>query len=140
MIEKKHYEKDKGFIALTSVSFLSAFFIILLIGVFFSVTEGIERALDKEMSMKALSYSNSCAETALNELTKDANYGGDETITFEENEICEIKEIENFGLNGRVIKSEGIVFDKTKRIQIEVDVEEWPDLKIVNWREVDDFY
>ena len=136
--KKQRNETQEGFIALISVSIISAFFIILFIGIFFSATEGMERALDREKSVKALSFSNSCAEIALNELRKDSSYATG-TVEIIQDETCEIKDVESYGLYGKVIKTEAEVFGQTKRIQIEVDIENHPSLEIINWREVSDF-
>jgi hypothetical protein len=128
-------KKEEGFIALTSVSLLSGFFIILFMGMFFSATEGVERVLDREKSVKALSLANSCAEIALNELWKDVNYIGGEMKAIS-GDLCEIKDVQYFGIYGVAIKTEAGVDGQYKKIQVEIDTENWPLLEIIDWREV----
>ena len=127
-----------GFVALTSVSFLSAFFILLFVGMFISATERMERNIDKENSIKALSLTTSCAEIALKELTEDSEYEGGEMKSIDGN-LCEIKDIEMYGTHGKVVKTEAEISGQTKRLQIEADAEEWPHLRIIAWRQVSDF-
>ncbi len=129
---------EDGFIALTSVSLLSAFFILLFVGMFFSATESVERILDKERSVKALSLANSCAEIALNELWKNDEYGGGEMKSIH-GEVCEIKDMEYFGIHGKVVKTEAEIDGQYKKIQIEINAENWPALDIIAWREVSEF-
>lgn len=129
---------QKGFIALTSVSLLGAFFILLFVGMFFSSTEALDRTLNKEMAIKSLSLANSCAEIALNEIRKDPDYFGGEVKTIGEDN-CEIKNIESFGLYGRAIKTEAQALNQHKKIQIEIDVEQWSIIEVIAWREVSEF-
>ena len=77
----KKYIKNKnndqwGFMALTSVAVMGAFFIIIFIGMFFSSTEELDREVDRENSLQALYLSDSCVKIGLNELKKDLDYFG----------------------------------------------------------------
>jgi hypothetical protein len=137
-MENKKQKKEQGFIALTSVSLLSIFFVILFVGMFFSATEAVERVLDRERSVKALSLANGCAEIALNELWKNSDYSGGQVKAIE-GDVCEIKSMEYFGIHGKAIKTEAEVSGQYKKIQIEVDVESWPLLNIIAWREISEF-
>jgi hypothetical protein len=135
----KQDTKENGFMALTAVLFFSAFFVVLLVGMFFSSAESAERTLDRERSLVALSLANSCAEIAINALWKDAEYPGDVTLSIDEEKSCEIYQIEKYGRDGRVVKAKADVGGQHKNIQIEIDIESWPELRIVDWREVADF-
>lgn len=130
-------KKESGFIALTSITIMSAFFIILFVGMFFSATEEMERTDDREDSLKALGAANSCAELALHKLKEDAAYNGNESYTIEDYQ-CSILDLDAEGYM-RVIKAEGEASGKKKRMQVEVDLEFHPELEIMDWREVSNF-
>jgi hypothetical protein len=130
-------KEDDGFVALTSVIIINAFIVILFVGMFFSATEQIERADDREFSTRALGLANSCAEVALNELKNDLAYTGDETVTVGAYS-CDILELDSTDM-AKVIKTVGIVNGYTKRVQIEVDTFAHPYLEIIDWRVVSTF-
>ncbi len=129
--------KDTGFVALTSVIIINAFIVILFIGMFFSATEQMERADDREFSTRALGLANSCAEVALNELKNDLAYNGGETVTVGAYS-CDILELYSTDM-AKVIKTTGEVNGYKKRVQIEVDVFAYPYLEIIDWRIVSEF-
>ncbi len=131
-------KKNKGFIALTSVSLMSAFFVILFIGIFFASTEGVERSLDREKGLEALSLANTCAELALNKIKDNLYYGGDEAFSVR-GSICYVEAVDIYGTHGRLIKARAEVDGNVKKIQVEVDASRWAALDIVAWREVSEF-
>ncbi len=130
--------RKNGFIALTSVSLMSAFFIVLFVGIFFASTEGVERSLNREKGIQALSLANSCAEIALHKIKKNLYYTGDEAFSIRGN-VCYVEEIETYGTHGRAIRTRAEVGGKVKKIQVEVDTSRWAALDIVSWREVAEF-
>jgi hypothetical protein len=135
--QMSNVKSQDGFIALTSVIIISAFFSILFIGMFFSATEQIERADDREFSVRALGLANSCAEQALNNLKNDLSYEGDETVTVGAY-TCDILALDSTDMT-KVIKTTGAVHGYTKRVQIEVDLIAHPYLEIIDWRIVSEF-
>lgn len=128
---------NNGFIAITAIILLSAFFIVLFVGMFFSAAEEMERTVDKEKIMIALSLANSCAEEALNRLKNDINYDGEESINIGKYQ-CDILELESTEYM-KTIKTEGEADGYLKRIQIEVSIQNYPELEIIDWQEVSDF-
>ncbi|MEA2092694.1 MAG: hypothetical protein U9P61_01855 [Patescibacteria group bacterium] len=131
------HREDDGFVALTSVIIINAFIVVLFIGMFFSATEQIERADDREFSTRALGLANSCAEVALNELKNDLAYTGNEIVTVGAYS-CNILELDGTDM-AKVIKTTGAVNGYTKRVQIEVDTFAHPYLEIIDWRVVSEF-
>lgn len=136
-MNNKKRKKEDGFIALTSITIMSAFFIVLFAGMFFSAAEEMERTDDKEDAIIARGLANSCVEAGLNALKKDAGYEGNDTIPVGDRE-CEILEVDSEGYR-RIIKAKGEAEEKTKRMQVEVEVEYHPEFEILDWREVSDF-
>ncbi len=133
---KKGKEKQKkGFIALTSVTILSAVFIIIFVGMFFVSTEQILRGLNEEEGIRALSLTGSCAELSLKRLQSDIDYEGDETEEFSDG-TCEIKEIQSHGEYQKIIYTKGNTDRQghVKRTEILLDVENHPQLEIESWR------
>ena len=130
-------KSQNGFIALTSVIIVSAFVVVLFIGMFFSSTEQIERVDDREFSTRALGLANSCAEEALNKLKNDLGYNGNEVINVG-TYTCDIMEFDSTDMT-KVIKTKGEVNGYVKRVQIEVSVLDHPYLDIIDWRIVSDF-
>lgn len=128
------YKNNSGFIALTSVIFISAFFVIIFAGMFFSAVSQIERADNREFASRALSLANSCAEESLNKLKNSLGYEGDDTITVG-SETCEVLEMDITD-TARVIKSKGEVGGHIKRVQVDVDVHNHPYIEIMDWRTV----
>ncbi len=135
----KKTSRENGFIALISVSFFSMFFVLLFLGMFFSSTEATRRSLDRERAAKGLSLTNSCAEIAMNNISKDVEYPGEDIVFFDDGSFCEIKRVEYYGKEGRVVKTQAEVESQYKKIQIELSIDEWPSLRIVSWREVSEF-
>lgn len=137
MFIKNQKINEDGFIALTSVIIISAFIIILFIGMFFSAVEQIERVDSREFSLLALGLANSCAEEALNKLKNDLDYYVGESVTIGDYS-CDILELDRTDTT-RVIKARASVNGYTKRVQIEVNIYEYPLLEIMDWRMVSDF-
>ena len=129
-------KNEKGFMALVSVTLITASFIILFLGMFFYATEESARTLDRERSMIAYSLANSCAEIGLQELKDDFYYIG-ETVTID-GEECTVS-VENYGFYGKTLTAEGSVFDHERKIQVAVNTENWPTMEIVDWQDVSEF-
>ncbi len=132
--------KDEGgFIALTSVIIINAFFVVIFIGMFFSAAEQIERADSREFSTMALSLANSCAEEALYKIKNDIDYSGNEPINIGTEEDCQIMSVDQTD-TVRIVKALGEESNGyTKRIQVEVNINNHPYLEIMDWRAVSDF-
>lgn len=133
----KFIKNKEGFIALTSVLIISAFFILLFSGMFFSASEQMERVDNREKAVKASMLANGCAEEALNSLRENIDYLGGETKTIG-SYSCDILSLDRTETM-RVIKAQATVGNFTKKIQVEADVQYHPDLKILDWREVTEF-
>lgn len=116
---------------------MGAIFAIVFIGIFFIAIEEIQRSDDRESSLVVLSLANSCAEEALNKTKRDINYGGDEEILINENS-CTILPIDSFE-NITIVKAKGERSGYVKRIQIDINTSNHPELEIINWREVANF-
>lgn len=131
-------QKNKGFVALTSVLLLSAFFVIMFIAMSFFATEILSRGTAEEINVKVLARSNSCAQVALNELKKNDNYSvTDQTIDVN-GKTCTIESVStDTGSNITTIKTSADFDGHVKKTTVEVDVENWRDLTIISWRETD---
>jgi len=134
---KEHNRFEKGFIALTSVLILSGFLIILFMGMFFSATEELEKVTNESEAIKALSLANSCVEVALNELKNNSGYNGGENIQVDENN-CEIKPVEDEG-DVKILRGEGEINERIKRIEVVTDISNHPEIKIIDWKEISEF-
>ena len=128
---------ERGFIALTSVLVLSGVFIVLFMGMFFSATEEMEKVTNESEAIKALSLANSCIEVGLNELKNNSNYTGGENVQVDEND-CEIKPVEDEE-DVKILKGEGEINERIKRIEVVVDISNHPEIKIIDWKEVSSF-
>ncbi len=133
----QHKKTSSGFIALTSVSIMGAFFIIIFMGMFFSSTEEMDMVDGREGSARALALANSCVEEGLNNLRKVSGYSGNQTIDVGEHQ-CHILKVEGTE-SMRVIKAIGEDRGYTKKIQVEVGMWSHPALAILDWREVSHF-
>lgn len=122
--------------ALGFVVLITASFIIIFGGMFFYATEESMRMTDRERSMKAHSFANSCAEVALQELKEDLYYKG-ESVDIGDEEC--IASVEDYGFYGKTIMAEGFYFDHTRKIRVDVDTRDWPRLEVVDWQDVGSF-
>ncbi len=130
-------KKDKGFIALTSVTIMSGFFVLLFAGMFFVAVEEMERVDSREGSVKALSLANSCAEHALEKLRQHVAYNGNESKDIGD-DTCQILAVDGTE-QMRIIKTVGETGGHTKKIQVEIGAWNHPLLVVLDWREVSDF-
>ncbi len=132
---ERHQKKSSsgGFVAITSVTILSAFFIIIFVTAFFLTSEEVDRGIDNQNMLSALSISSGCMELVLEKLRDDVDYSGNETesILFNSGK-CDILEVEING-NNRTIKTKGTASSHIKHTEVVVSVENWPELVIISW-------
>ncbi len=149
-----------GYIALFSTIVLVALFLLLFTGIFLIAVGGMDRISDKESDIRASSLASICIEEGLNMIRKDPEspledfacikdteeegYGEEDTITCEEGGVvenkdafCEIKNVQHVG-GDMIFISEGVYFDYSTAIEIEVIIKESEGertLKIHRWDE-----
>ncbi len=131
------FHNQNGFIALTSIIIMSAFFVVMFTGMFISAASRIERIDEKEFAVKALGLANSCVEVALDNLKNNYEYEGDESMSIGGGS-CEILEFDST-YSVRVVKAEGSFRGHVKRMQVEVNIYDHPYLEIMDWRVVSSF-
>ena len=126
-----------GYIALVTVIIITAVTLMVAISVNLESMGETKISLAKNQSSKAYYLSTACAEDALMKLKDKLNYGGDETLFFD-NGTCSILPVEGRGNKDRLVKVVGDVGDYTRRIKIEISRVN-PNMEITFWQEVTEF-
>ena len=132
------HSNEKGFMAITSVVFVTATFVIIFISMFFYASEEATREVDRERVLQAHSYASSCAEIALQKLMTDFYYVGGTNYTVGEGSCYVL--VQNYGLYGKNIMAEGSHMGEDWQIQVFVDAKDWPDIEIFDLQDVAEFY
>lgn len=129
--------KNQGFTALISVLIISALILTISIGLSLRSIEEIKMASNQDLSNKALSLTEACAENAVLKLKQNQSYSGNEDVIIEGNDSCHIFPVEGSGNFNRVIKTESTVKELKRKIRI--DISQVSPLQIFSWQEVSDF-
>ena len=137
ILSSKSKTQKRGYIALVTVIIITAVTLMIALSVNLESMGEIKISLAKNQSSKAFYLSTACAENALMKLKDNLNYGGDETLIFN-NGTCSILPVEGGGNEDRLIKVIGDVGDYTRRIKIEI-LRVNPTMEIAFWQEVTEF-
>jgi len=128
---------QEGYIALISVIIISALTILIASSSnLLSISEA-DMGLQENQTWEVFYLTTACAEDALMKLKDDLNYGGNETLTFE-NGVCTILPVEGSDNTDRVIKVSGVAYNQVRKIEIEVNTIN-PVMEINSWQQVVNF-
>ena len=128
--------RQEGFIAMVSVLIIGALVLMLSVGASMRGVGDISMSIAQQHSARALSLSNTCAETALMKLKNTLRYQGNESILFG-GESCMIYPVEGTGNLNRIVKTSSTVSGHTKKVIVTVSRIS-PVMQIALWREVSD--
>ena len=132
-----NYKSQQGYIALISILIVGALVLAIGVGVSLRSIDETEMSLNEELSNRALALVNACAEYALFQLVNNLSYAGNETLTINDSDSCDILSIEGSGATDRIIKAEALVMGYKKKIKI--GIAQIEPLEMIYWEEVDDF-
>lgn len=136
--DNKSSKKVQGFVTLFSVLVMMTVLTLILVSSLIIDIDSTRTISSTNDSQQAMSYSESCAEYAINQLQLDLNYTGNQTINFS-NGFCTIEAIAGAGNNtNREINASGNVNNHIRRVEILLDQVK-PNIIINYWKEVPDF-
>jgi len=127
------FEKQKGFIAITTVLIISALVLIVGIGISLESIGEMKMGLQRSLSSQAYYLANLCAEQTLMKLKENSSYLGDETINME-NGNCTIEPIEG----NWTIKVSAFSSGQVKKMKLIVSQIN-PEIIVDSWEEVAEF-
>ena len=114
-------KKRQGYVALISVTLLSALMLAVSISLVSAAINDSQSTLDWEQAAAARLSAESCTEIAMDKLSADLNYWGDETIMIG-SQSCNIPLLGGFGNGVRLISASSTVAQSyVKRYQMELD-------------------
>ena len=128
-------EKQRGYMALTSVIIMFAILVALVLTLSLSGFFNRSNVLDVYSKEKSLALAEGCAEEALLRLADDINYAGGETVAIAEGFNCEIMPILLFG-EYKEVRTRGKAGEAVSMILVRADKD---DLTLVSWEELDEF-
>lgn len=130
----KKQKMQQGYVALITILLVSAVALVLVVDTtLFGVSE-TKTSLLQEQSTQAYYLAESCAEYALLNLQNDLEYSGEETLNIGDYS-CEILAVEGQGNQDRVIKTQGLVNNQTRKLRIDIESIA-PGMEITSWEEV----
>lgn len=127
------FEKQKGFIALTTVLIISALVLMVGIGISLESIGEMKMGLQRSLSSQAYYLTNLCAEQTLMKLKENSSYLGDEIINIS-NGSCTILPIEGNWTIKVSASSSGQV-KKMRLVVSQID----PEIIVDSWEEVAEF-
>lgn len=127
----------RGYVFLITVLFVGIIGLSIVSTYFILSTAALQNGWSLEQSAQALANAESCAEIALQSLTQNSNYDGQDVVTFTEDigGTCEVLRVGGSGNNNRTVCTEGIAGKSTRRLEILID-QVLPNVKVSSWQEV----
>ena len=130
-------KKKSGYVVLMTILLLSAIGMAISL---FLLSSGVNNAkiiIAKEQGMIARHLADACGEKALDNLRKNINYSGNESISFTEGS-CFIRTVLGTGNSNRTIQTTGTKNDIIRKEEIKINTVS-PQINITSWKEVSDF-
>lgn len=127
-----------GFLALTTALVVSG---VILVAVSVSLFQSVgynKSSSSQEMSARALSLSEACAEHALMQLKKNSSYDGNETIQVTPDSDCKVVGVEGGGGADWTIKTKATYKNHVQRLKVVVTGID-PKIKVSSWEKVTSF-
>ncbi|MDH4330339.1 MAG: hypothetical protein OEV93_02185 [Candidatus Moranbacteria bacterium] len=135
-IKYKRPDTRNGFSIILAVVFVGAVSLTILLSFLALGRVSISGSLVFSKSVQARTLTESCVETALQEIRNETTFSGSGNILIEDNE-CSYEVIDN-GAEDREIRAEGVVDDVVHRIVVTADKIN-PQINIVSWERIDNF-
>jgi len=132
--------RRRGYVFLITVLFVGVIGLSIMSTYFILSTAALQNGWSLEQSAQALANAETCAEHGLHALTENANYDGQDVLSFIEDlgGTCEILRVGGSGNNNRTVCTEGVAGTSTRRLEILVD-QLLPTVKVSSWQEVSIF-
>lgn len=134
--KNQKFNRYEGFVSLLTVSIAGFAATAIGLAIILTSLSSAQSSYTTITGNKAKAMANLCAEKALNEISLNSSYAGNETITVD-SESCEILPIEGTAPNLR-IKTESTVDNTTRRVEIDIS-QVSPQISISSWKEVGEF-
>lgn len=128
---------QRGFIVLTSVIIIGAVVLLIGMGVVMRSIGETDMSQNEELSTRALTFANSCAELAVIKLRNNFNYSGNEDIIVNGSDSCHVFPTEGSGNLNRVVKTDGAIRGYKRRVLVEIN--QLDPLIVGSWRDVPSF-
>lgn len=133
----KVFRKKNAFISLISVLVISIAGTAIALTLLWLSTGSTKSRIAITGSSQAGELANLCAEVALNNLKRNINYSGNETISVTEGS-CQILSVLGSGNNNRTIQTSGTVGTYIRKVEVQIQ-EVSPQIQLTSWQEVADF-
>ncbi|MEQ1849515.1 MAG: hypothetical protein ABL890_02920 [Candidatus Peribacteraceae bacterium] len=128
----------RGYVLLISTLFIGAIASAILTSVLMLGTNSGLVHFSVQQSARAVAAAEACAEIGLEALRNNPSYAGDETHTLDTGVTCEVLSIGGTGNTNRLLCTEGVVGDTTRRLEIVIS-SLYPQIRISSWQEVSTF-